>query len=65
VKTLQRSWTGQLLPSRRQTRGEEVEHLELPEGAEEDQVNMMVSTLTFIEANLKHSIAALGYSLER
>jgi hypothetical protein len=47
--------TGYLLPPRHQARREKVGRIE---EEEERRPNKMVSTISFIQANLQHSIAA-------
>ena len=47
--------SGHILPSGRQVRGEEIRQEE-----EEEAEQVMVSTISFIQANLQHSIAASG-----
>jgi len=57
MEALQWCGAGHILPSGRQVRGEEIKE---EEEEEEEAEQVMVSTISFIQANLQHSIAASG-----
>ena len=59
MEALQWCGAGHILPSGRQVRGEEIREEE-EEEEEEEAEWVMVSTISFIQANLQHSTAASG-----
>ena len=56
MEALQWCGAGHILPSGRQVRGEEIRE----EEKEEEVQQVIVSTISFIQANLQHTIAASG-----
>jgi len=58
MEALQWCGAGHILPSGRQVGGEEIREEE--EEEKEEVKRVMVSTISFIQANLQHSIAASG-----
>ena len=61
METLQWCGAGHILPSGRQVGGEEIRE----EEEEEEAERVMVSTISFIQAKLQHSIAASGILTRR
>ena len=58
METLRRCGTGCFLPSGREVGRKKIKKKE--ESEEEEMTGNMVSTITFLQANLQHSIAASG-----
>ena len=59
MEALQRCGTGRFLPSGHEAKRKKIKNKE-EEEEEEEGTDNMVSTITFLQANLQHSIAASG-----